>query len=171
MLGLGTFDIRAASTEERARDSRAALQPADTAWAIQCVDCPKHFNSMGNRSLRMDSASRPHVAYGGDRLYYACYDGASWQIETVDDTPDVGDNPSFGGSICRSFRSGPDWSPDCRGSGPVTPSRSAATLAQRQPAAYLCRRLQFGPGSIFRSAFSSTLFWRQPAVHLGRCQR
>ena len=55
-------------------------------WVIECVDCPKHFDAMTDRSLRLDSDGNPHIAYGGDHLYYAWYDGAEWQYETADET-------------------------------------------------------------------------------------
>jgi hypothetical protein len=55
-----------------------------------CVDCPRYFSSMTRRSLRLDDDGHPHIAYGGDGLYYAWYDGAEWQHETVDSSPRVG---------------------------------------------------------------------------------
>lgn len=59
-------------------------------WAIECVDCPKQFRSMTDRSLQLDDKNQPHVAYGEDNLYYAWHDGVAWHYETVDDSPYVG---------------------------------------------------------------------------------
>ena len=64
-------------------------------WVIECVDCPKQFSNMTDRSLRLDAAGHPHIAYGEDHLYYAWHDGASWHYETVDDAPEVGTHTSL----------------------------------------------------------------------------
>ncbi len=59
-------------------------------WIIECVDCPKSFYGMSDRSLVLDAAGHPHIAYGGDHLYYAWHDGTSWHYETADSSPIVG---------------------------------------------------------------------------------
>lgn len=59
-------------------------------WLIDCVDCPKYFSKMGERSLRLDADGRPHIAYGGEHLYYARFDGTMWHTEIVDPAPGVG---------------------------------------------------------------------------------
>jgi hypothetical protein len=59
-------------------------------WAMQCVDCPKYFGGMTDRSLRLDDAGYPHIAYGGGHLYYAWRDGSGWHYETADPAPMVG---------------------------------------------------------------------------------
>ncbi|MBK9094043.1 MAG: hypothetical protein IPM84_14975 [Anaerolineae bacterium] len=59
-------------------------------WDIRCVDCPKALDELSTRSLRLDSQGRPHIAYGGDHLYYAWHDGSAWQLETVDSGVRVG---------------------------------------------------------------------------------
>jgi len=64
-------------------------------WVIECTDCLKQFSNMTDRSLRLDAAGHPHIAYGGDHLYYAWNDGVSWQLETVDASPDVGQHASL----------------------------------------------------------------------------
>jgi len=72
--------------------------PADSAsmgWLIECVDCPKYVGYLTGRSLRVDAAGQPHVAYGGDHLYYAWHDGATWHLETADDAPGVGSDASL----------------------------------------------------------------------------
>ncbi len=50
---------------------------------------------MGDRSLRVDAAGRPHIAYGGDHLYYAWHDGTAWHFETADAAPGVGQYASL----------------------------------------------------------------------------
>lgn len=59
-------------------------------WQATCVDCPKTFDAWTDRSLRLTSDGWPVVAYGGDHLYYARYDGTAWQHAVVDDAPTVG---------------------------------------------------------------------------------
>ena len=56
-------------------------------WSLQGVDTPKWFQDMGPRSLARDADGHLHFAYGGDHLYYAHYDGATWQRTTVDTAP------------------------------------------------------------------------------------
>jgi uncharacterized repeat protein (TIGR01451 family) len=67
---------------------------ASARWVIQCVDCPKRFG-VRERSLRLDTEGHPHLAYGGDHLYYAWHDGVAWHYETVDSTPRVGGSASL----------------------------------------------------------------------------
>ncbi len=66
------------------------LLPPPSDWATQCVDCPKFYEEMTDRSLRLNAANQPHLAYGGDHLYYAWRDGSGWRQETVDAAPSVG---------------------------------------------------------------------------------
>ena len=64
--------------------------PDAYAWDIQRVDAPKYFEPGGDRSLRLDAAGHPHLAYGADALYHAWHDGTTWHLETVDPAPGVG---------------------------------------------------------------------------------
>src|SRR5688572_23226788 len=41
------------------------------------------------RTLALDAADNPHVAYGGDRLYYAHRDAGGWHTEVADVRPGV----------------------------------------------------------------------------------
>ena len=59
-------------------------------WNLSCVDCPRFFESMTDRSLRLDSSNRPNLAYGGDHLYFSAFDGSAWISETVDSAAGVG---------------------------------------------------------------------------------
>jgi hypothetical protein len=65
------------------------------AWVNQCVDCPKLFKETADRALVLDKNGRPHIAYGGDHLYYAWQDGAGWQYSTVDASTGVGRHASL----------------------------------------------------------------------------
>jgi len=65
-------------------------------WIQECVDCPKYAVSLTDRSLRLDAAGHPHMAYGGDHLYYAWHDGSTWHRETADSTPAVGVRATLG---------------------------------------------------------------------------
>lgn len=38
-------------------------------WQVERVEDTKIFSLGGDRSLRLDGADRPHIAYGGKRLY------------------------------------------------------------------------------------------------------
>jgi hypothetical protein len=64
-------------------------------WIVQCVDCPKYFDQMTDRALRLDAGGHPHIAYGGDHLYYARHDGSTWWRETVDPSDRVGSYASL----------------------------------------------------------------------------
>ena len=65
-------------------------------WVTECVDCPRIFGQQGtDRSMRLDTGSHPHIAYGGMHLYYAWHDGTQWHYQTVDDTPEVGRQASL----------------------------------------------------------------------------
>ena len=46
------------------------------AWIRETIYAPKFFREMGNHALRYDSQGNPHIAFGGDHLYYAHHDGA-----------------------------------------------------------------------------------------------
>jgi hypothetical protein len=59
-------------------------------WVIEYVDSSIELGGMSERSLQLDAQGHPRIAYGGDSLYYAWYDGANWIIEAVDTgSPDV----------------------------------------------------------------------------------
>jgi len=74
----------------RATMSQVPNRDGGTSWHIECADCPRRFNSMTDRHLRLDSEGHPHLAYGEDHLYHVWHDGAQWHYETVDSTPEVG---------------------------------------------------------------------------------
>ncbi len=63
-------------------------------WNSQIVDGPPFFYFMTDRSLRFDRSANhvPCTAYGGDHLYYSCYNPVTqtWSQEIVDANPMVG---------------------------------------------------------------------------------
>lgn len=73
----------------------APQSSAKVSWHTECVDCGKRFYRLTNQSMKLDSNGYPHIAYGGDNLYYAWFDGATWQHETIDNEPGVGGNASL----------------------------------------------------------------------------
>src|SRR4030042_2109936 len=59
-------------------------------WTRTSADDPMLFSYMGDRSLRLDTNNPPHIAFGGDHLYYAHHDGSNWFFEKVDPSDGVG---------------------------------------------------------------------------------
>src|SRR4030042_3302151 len=59
-------------------------------WTIEDVDAPKWFTDFYSRAMALDTLDRPHIAYGGDHLYHAYFDGTQWQYEVVDSAGGVG---------------------------------------------------------------------------------
>lgn len=75
------------------RDFSPAPPPTPTPtpeWHVECVDCPRYFADMTDRTLALDTDGQPHVVYGGNHLYYAWRDGTRWYTETVDSAESVG---------------------------------------------------------------------------------
>lgn len=64
-------------------------------WKIEAVDAPKYFTAFYSRAIAVDASNHPHIAYGGEHLYYAYYDGSTWNYQTVDSSPNVGDDASI----------------------------------------------------------------------------
>jgi hypothetical protein len=63
-------------------------------WTIEDVDAPKNFSFFYPRAIALDGSGKPHIAYGGDHLYHAYFDGTQWQYETVDNFSGVGEYAS-----------------------------------------------------------------------------
>jgi len=78
-----------------AGDLEIEPESADLTWQIYNVDTPKYFTNMTDRSMQFDTTGKPHVAYGGDHLYYAWFDGSNWVRTVIDDSPMVGQYASL----------------------------------------------------------------------------
>jgi hypothetical protein len=61
-------------------------------WTLQTIDGPRLFTNMRDRSLAFRPDGTPCAAYGGDGLYYACYNSTTelWQSQVVDNNIGVG---------------------------------------------------------------------------------
>ena len=59
-------------------------------WMYEAVDESKGWDNCYQRTIALDADNHPHLAYGGDHLYHAWYDGGNWWNETVDSSPNVG---------------------------------------------------------------------------------
>lgn len=59
---------------------------ADATWDIQVIDGSPSFRFMTDRSLAFKHDDTPCVAFGGDHLYYSCWDAVdkAWKTEVVD---------------------------------------------------------------------------------------
>jgi hypothetical protein len=64
-------------------------------WTNERITNQKLFTNMGDHSLRLDSTGMAHLAYGGDHLYYASFDGTNWSVETIDASDNVGQYASL----------------------------------------------------------------------------
>ena len=90
--GPGPAEVEGAFT---VGDIGQAAEAKTEGWVFECVDCPKSFRSMTDRSLRLGVDGHPRIAYGGDYLYYGWHDGTNWHTETVDDSLGVGAHASL----------------------------------------------------------------------------
>jgi hypothetical protein len=111
LLAFGAFAIlftglahRAPSIVEASPPDFVSKQPGSTlglndtftpTWAVARVDAEKTFSALTDRSFVFDNSDQPHVAYGGDHLYYATHNGSEWVQETVDPAWQVGDHASI----------------------------------------------------------------------------
>jgi hypothetical protein len=64
---------------------------APDAWDIYRVDAPDYFKSLTDRTMRFKSDGTACMAYGGDNLYYSCFDEETdtWTTELVDGSEPV----------------------------------------------------------------------------------
>jgi hypothetical protein len=56
--------------------------PAHASWQTEFVEDPNNIGR-GN-SLKVDSAGRIHIVYGGEHVRYALFSAGAWQIQDVD---------------------------------------------------------------------------------------
>ena len=66
------------------------VNTSEAAWKKKVVDDKRKFSNFYSRAIAVDASNHPHIAYGGDHLYYAYYDGSTWNYQTVDSSPYVG---------------------------------------------------------------------------------
>ena len=93
---LATSALGAPLPGENPAPNQVVYAPNDVwMWSLQRVDAPRLFFNMTNRSIRADSGGAVHVAYGGDHLYYARYDGTDWKATVVDGAFGVGQHASL----------------------------------------------------------------------------
>ena len=71
------------------------VSTSEAAWKIKAVDAPKQFSNFYSRAIAVDAGGHPHIAYGGDHLYYAYHDGSKWHRKTLDSSPGVGQYASI----------------------------------------------------------------------------
>ncbi len=64
---------------------------ADATWALYQIDTAHNFYNLTDRSLKFDTNGYPHVVYGGKNLYYAWYNGTTWNKVIVDSSFGVGE--------------------------------------------------------------------------------
>jgi hypothetical protein len=79
-------------TVQSAFSQGAPASPMPT-WTKHVVDGPPNYLNMTDRSLSFNPLTgAPCVAYGGDHLYYSCYNATSlsWDTVVVDPDPGVG---------------------------------------------------------------------------------
>jgi len=91
---LGIVVVATATTAPWPSGRLEAPIAAPPGWQAERADAPKLF-ATGQRSIALDAQGEPHVAYGGDRLYYAVHDGAGWHLDVADATDAVGGGASI----------------------------------------------------------------------------
>ncbi len=93
---LATSALGAPLSGENPAPSRVVYTPNDVwMWSLERVDAPRLFFNMTDHTIRADSGGAVHVAYGGDHLYYARYDGTDWKANVVDGAFGVGQHASL----------------------------------------------------------------------------
>ncbi len=88
MMGIGIKDPAYLAFHEKRPDRRSdMINTSANTWNLYTVDRPKKFNDFYPRAIAVDTQDNPHIVYGGDRLYYAYYDGNKWRYNIVDASP------------------------------------------------------------------------------------
>ena len=60
-----------------------AQKALSQSWDVQWLQTPKFIAYLGERSLRVDENSIPHVICGQDELYHFWYEDNEWKFEIV----------------------------------------------------------------------------------------
>lgn len=92
-IRLSPYVLPAALAAIAASFNPSMAQPRS--WQIESVESPRTFSWMTDRSLCLDAQGNPHLAFGQDHLYHGWLDGTEWVVETVDQTPGVGEHASI----------------------------------------------------------------------------
>jgi len=71
------------------------ISPAYSQWQSQCIDCPPAFNAAGPDTLQHDGSGNQILANGFDHLYLIHKNGMEWELEIVDNAPNVGQRTSM----------------------------------------------------------------------------
>lgn len=64
-------------------------------WRFETIFSSKQFSDAGPHWLAMDSMGYPHLAYGGNALYYAWFDGKAWHYDTASSENGSGKYPDL----------------------------------------------------------------------------
>ncbi len=73
-----------------ARTAAAQAGPPTGTWVTEKIPNSSYANQANSRSLALDHYGQPHVAFGGEHLYYASYSAGRWQVEMIDPENYVG---------------------------------------------------------------------------------
>jgi hypothetical protein len=91
MLGSVLLAVWAAATVVAAgTPQETTTAPDGPDWLFECAACFHTFYDLGSSSAQVNAAGAVHVVYGGEALYHAWQSAGGWQIEIVDDGPEVG---------------------------------------------------------------------------------
>ena len=59
-------------------------------WRSIQVDSPPNFSQLSQHSLKLDASGYANIAFGGDHLYFAQFNGSIWTQQAVDQAWGVG---------------------------------------------------------------------------------
>ncbi len=89
---ISTFTTQTAFSKQAPQDTPADAAALPT-WTKYTVDGPGYFLNMTDRNLAYNPlTAQPCTAYGGDALYFSCYDATNkvWTSQVVDSSIQVG---------------------------------------------------------------------------------
>ena len=86
-----------ASTTLGAIPQSSAPESSTAVWDKYFVDAPSYFYALTDRTLRFNSEGLACMAFGGDSLYYSCYDkeNNTWNYELVDASSTAGSHAAL----------------------------------------------------------------------------